>query len=707
MRWSRLHVLVAVLVALAVAGTRSPALAGENAPDPKYPNIVEPILQFGSYGTDDSGLIAPRGLAIEGDRQYVADCVMNRVEVFDGEGNHVNTVGDDLDWSCPTDLAIQGDSLFVAATGSNAVYELSLSTGAATEVRTPSLRRPLGVTADSARLYVTTDDTDSVVVIDRATHNELLSFGGWGTEVGKFKMPAGVAVDHAGAIYVADKYNHRIQVFDPNGQPLRSFGKFGSYPGQLAGPADVAIHGNEVFVSDSVNHRMQVFDLNGSLLYQFGRHPEHAHQGEGHTHYPLPIAVDAAGERVGVCEKNENRCQIFDVATAREETTDVSGSAWWNKYPYFHYRTKVQLATLTIHEGYVVPPDDIEPPAWGADPARVLVPVTSTEGDVQLMVMSEEDLHRITMMEVTADGAVSVAGFGSYGTAPGQFVMPQGAAIDPWGRIWVADSLNNRIQVFDINGQFLRSIETFGDGDRFSEPGGPTVDGEGYVYLPDSGNDRVVVLDKNGDLVRTWGETGSGDGQFGHPMSVAVSNDGETLYVSELYNARIQMFTVEGQFLSSFGSYGEGDGQFVRAMNVTVDPSTGDVLTTDDALDRIQRFDAGGHHLQTFGSHGSGEGQMVNPQGVAVDDDGRVWALDYGNHRGQAFDHRGRFLFSFGEGTIGADDAMGHHSDHGGLGRTGVAAVGAGVGAVGLAAALAVYAVVGRRRKADADSAGD
>lgn len=122
-------------------------------------------------------------------------------------------------------------------------------------------------------------------------------------------------------------------------------------------------------------------------------------------------------------------------------------------------------------------------------------------------------------------------------------------------------------------------------------------------------------------------------------------------------------------------------------MNVAVS-SEGHVYVTDDALDRISRFTGDGELVRTWGHHGSGPGELVHPQGMAIGSGDRLWVIDYGNHRGQAFTKDGRHLFIFGEGTIGTK------------GRAGPAPSGAVVLAVPAAGALAgALAVTGARRR--------
>src|SRR4051812_4475217 len=81
--------------------------------------------------------------------------------------------------------------------------------------------------------------------------------------------------------------------------------------------------------------------------------------------------------------------------------------------------------------------------------------------------------------------------------------------------VYVCDELNNRIQVFECEGKFLRKWGSAGNGDgQFNQPNGCSVDNDGMIYVADTFNNRIQVFDNDGRFIRKWGSHGSGDGQF-------------------------------------------------------------------------------------------------------------------------------------------------------------------------------------------------
>ncbi|TMB52127.1 MAG: 6-bladed beta-propeller [Chloroflexi bacterium] len=99
-----------------------------------------------------------------------------------------------------------------------------------------------------------------------------------------------------------------------------------------------------------------------------------------------------------------------------------------------------------------------------------------------------------------------IRAIGREGRAPSEFVNPCCVAFDPQGRLYVADAGRNDIQVFDMNGRFVRIIGGPGKGQgEFSRLGVPYIDpATGLIWVPDYANDRVEVVDANGLFVAEY-----------------------------------------------------------------------------------------------------------------------------------------------------------------------------------------------------------
>jgi sugar lactone lactonase YvrE len=156
------------------------------------------------------------------------------------------------------------------------------------------------------------------------------------------------------------------------------------------------------------------------------------------------------------------------------------------------------------------------------------------------------------------------------------------------------------------------------------------VDSSGSVYVADSLNGRVQQFMTNGFFISKWGSNGTADGQFNTPVGVAVDSSGN-VYVADTGNHRIQKFSSDGSFLTKWGTdggqVGYGDGEFSWPNGIAVDGS-GNVYVADQNNNRVQKFSSDGRFITKWGSPGTDYGQFVFPDGIAVDSFGNVYVTD-------------------------------------------------------------------------------
>ena len=129
-----------------------------------------------------------------------------------------------------------------------------------------------------------------------------------------------------------------------------------------------------------------------------------------------------------------------------------------------------------------------------------------------------------------------IKAWGKKGTGDGEFDTVHAVVVDADGTVFVGDRENNRIQIFDADGNFK------GKWTECGAPFGLFLDAHHHRFLVADGRaHQCLVLDPHGKVLETWGSQGPGPGQFDLPHSVSMDTDG-AVYVTEITGQRAQKF---------------------------------------------------------------------------------------------------------------------------------------------------------------------
>ena len=209
--------------------------------------------------------------------------------------------------------------------------------------------------------------------------------------------------------------------------------------------------------------------------------------------------------------------------------------------------------------------------------------------DNDRLFVTDTGLHRV---DVFAPGTHQlVTAFGSEVLA-----HPSSIAIDTENRfLYVVDTENDVVDVFDAdNFKLLRKLGTPGKKHTLSAPGtfalpmGVAVDREGNVYVTDTFNNRVEIFDADGGFISTFGKNGDGAADFERPKGIAVDCDGH-IWVADAAQDRVKVFNREGRLLIYFGQHGEYPGRFMGVYDVAIDKNNR-VITSEIFPGRVQVF---------------------------------------------------------------------------------------------------------------------
>jgi DNA-binding beta-propeller fold protein YncE len=258
--------------------------------------------------------------------------------------------------------------------------------------------------------------------------------------------------------------------------------------GTMLRPYGVASSANKIYVTDPGLSLIHIFDL------ERRKYTTIDNAGGKELISPLGISVDVNGE-VFVTDSILKKVFIFD-----------SGGAFLG----------------------VIGSDEIfsRPTGIAVDGNRIYVVDTLRH---QILVFSKK-------------GRTLLFRIGQNGTKNGDFNYPTHIFVCRGKQIYVTDSLNFRIQIFDINGKFVSSFGRLGDalGD-FSKPKGVAVDSEDHIYVVDSQFDNMQIFDGEGKLLLVVGSTGRSPGKMALPSGIFI-DDQNRIYVADSYNKRIQIF---------------------------------------------------------------------------------------------------------------------------------------------------------------------
>lgn len=240
--------------------------------------------------------------------------------------------------------------------------------------------------------------------------------------------------------------------------------------------------------------------------------------------------TDAGASLLHIFNLKDNKYRTVDIIGGTELISPIGISVDEKSLIYLSDSALKRVIVLTDEGEYL---RDIGSPDMFVRPAGITI-------DKEHVYVVDTHAHKVLVF--SKDKGTLLFSFGKNGKGAGDFNYPTHISIGENGNLYITDSMNFRIQIFDRYGNFISSFGKAGDGlGDFSKPKGIAVDSDGHIYVVDAHFDTVQIFDQNGKLLLTFGNSGTGNGEFILPAGIFI-DETDRIYVADSYNKRVQIF---------------------------------------------------------------------------------------------------------------------------------------------------------------------
>jgi hypothetical protein len=470
-------------------------------------DLIGSIGSENTPGTGNLDLHGPQHIYVDNHYLYVADAGNQRVQIYD------------------------------IANPAVPVYYATLGTTNESGWNNSHFDHPTGVVVKSSYIYVADRWNNRIQIFDKTSLGWVATIGTGSSGAGNdaFNSPTDVAVDDSGNLYVADFQNLRVQKFDSSRNYALTYGVTGvpylTTDGLYNSPSDVAVASDgSMYITEDNGQRLIKLNADGTTAWAVGapgiKFPDWP-TPTNRLNNPADIAISSTG-KIYFADRWNNRILVYNPNGTYSAT--LGGSSGTNDNFVFQCPTGLAIDK----SGYIYVTD-----CWR---------------------------NRVQIYN-SAHGYVGTLGTtDTPGADDTHFNDPEGVAVDSNGFIYVADDGNHRIQVFNSSRVLVRTMgdAAIGGGtcrgrfECFNYPTRLAVDSSNRLYVADTNNQRIQVFDASGGyLTSVGGNWGSESGKLRGPQGLGIGPNGE-LYVADWGNHRIQKFTVgtpnwEQTTLNGFG----------------------------------------------------------------------------------------------------------------------------------------------------------
>lgn len=216
---------------------------------------------------------------------------------------------------------------------------------------------------------------------------------------------------------------------------------------------------------------------------------------------------------------------------------------------------------------------------------------------------------------------------GSIGSSKGEFIHPLGIFVNE-KYVYVLDTGNSRIQMFDKNGNFIYSWGTYGDQQgMFHTPVSMSSDKYGNLFVADSEQNIIQIFDRLGNYKDEISPVLAEGKEIGGAGFKAITFDSKNNFYIISTNNKILEYSSIGNFINFYGSNGTEDGRFNQPSAIAVDANDY-VYVADPGAHRIQKFDSNGNFILGWGSSVDEDDEIDAPTSLAIDALNNIYVVD-------------------------------------------------------------------------------
>jgi sugar lactone lactonase YvrE len=522
-----------------------------------FPSAVA-VDAFGNVFIADAPLIR----RVNGTTGIITTVAGNGTYGYSGDGGPATNAELNF-WNWGGGVAVDtSGNLFIADTNNSTIRRVDAATGIITTVAAADLSSPIGVAVDTfGNLFIADGGNNrirrvdaEIGVITTVAGNGTAGFSGDGGPAtsAELSFPYGLAVDSSGKLFVADYSNYRIRRIDAATGIITTIAGNGTVGdggpavrAALAFPDGVSADSSgKLFIADFYNNRIRQLDTGTGIISTVAGNGDYDSSGDSGAATqaglgaPSGITLDSSGD-LFVAEYATSRIRRVDTNTGIITTVAGNGTRGFSGDG-----GPATSAKLYFFNGSGLAVD--------------------ASGD---LFIADTGNNRIRRVDTTTGIITTVAGNGTEGhsgdggpATSSELYFPYGVAVDSYGNLLIADSLNSVIRRVDATTGIITTVAGNGTGGHSGDggpataaqllwPRGVAVDSSGDLFIADMGNNRIRGINAIAGIITTVAGNGldgfGGDGgaaisaELSKPSAVAVDDSGN-LFIADTFNNRVR-----------------------------------------------------------------------------------------------------------------------------------------------------------------------